>query len=471
MSKQEIERVVSLGESEDLEFKKSTASLSEAISTLCGFLNKKGGKVFIGVNAEGKLVGQSVSDKTLQEIAGAIHKLSPPAAVDITRYQIKEGKEIIELSAFPSKLDIPYTFDGRPFQRVGTTTSIMPQQNYQKLLLERNHQQQRWETAIAHGLKFQDLNSDEILKTVRIGAEVGRLPEYRGDSIDSILERLGLAKGGNVLNAAVVLFGSRFLPEYPQCQLRMARFKGDSKSEFIDQQQLTGNAFQLLDEAMLFLRRHLPVAGKIVPGVLERKDEPLFPLTALREALVNAFCHRSYQEPGGAVSIAIFDDRLEIWNDGQLPFGLKPEDLKKDHVSQPRNPLIANVFYCRGLIEKWGRGTQKIVDLCIKAGHAEPIFFEQANSFVIRFASIQYVPPNQISLKLTERQREMLQIIAESKQIGASFSLIQEKITHPLPKRSLQEDCQHLKRLGLITFSGFGRGAKWYLTDYKPLNG
>ena len=68
--------------------------------------------------------------------------------------------------------------------------------------------------------------------------------------------------------------------------------------------------------------------------------------------------------------------RLEVWSDGTLPFNLKPEDLKKDHASRPRNPIIAQVFYLRGMIERWGRGTQKIVELCVKAGHPEPEFGE-----------------------------------------------------------------------------------------------
>src|SRR5262249_13582869 len=113
-----------------------------------------------------------------------------------------------------------------------------------------------------------------------------------------------------------------------------------------------GHAFQLLDEAMLFIQRHLPVAGRILPDRLERVDEPLFPLAALREALVNAICHRDYQYPGGASSLAIYDDRLEIWSEGTLPFGLRVEDLKRNHASRLRNPLIAGVFYRRGLIEQ-----------------------------------------------------------------------------------------------------------------------
>lgn len=290
-------------------------------------------------------------------------------------------------------------------------------------------------------------------------------PEYQTDGLPLILDRLGLSKGGHFINAAVVLFGKKFLPDFTQCQLRLARFKGIDKSEFIDQKQITGNAFHLLEEAMLFLRRHLPIAGKILPGILERQDEPLFPQTALREALVNAFCHRSYTHPGGAVSVAIFDDRLEIWNDGTLPFGLKPEDLKKDHTSHQRNPIIATVFYNRGLIERWGRGTQKIVSLCVKAGHPEPEFFEQSNSFVVRFLPSDYVAPHRISHDLTDRQRQLLQHLSVDEDRGFTFAEIKLKLSNPPADRTLRDDFQHLKRLGLIDVSGHGRGAKWHLME------
>lgn len=113
------------------------------------------------------------------------------------------------------------------------------------------------------------------------------MPEStRANPID-VLDRLGLRANGGFSNAAVVLFGTQLFPQYPQCQLRMARFRGTAKTEFLDNLQVYGNSFQLLDEAMLFLQRHLPVAGRIQPGLFERVDEPLFPPVALREALVN----------------------------------------------------------------------------------------------------------------------------------------------------------------------------------------
>jgi ATP-dependent DNA helicase RecG len=203
------------------------------------------------------------------------------------------------------------------------------------------------------------------------------------------------------------------------------------------------------------------VSGKILPDALERQDEPLFPLVALREALVNALCHRTYDRAGGAISVALFDDRLEIWSDGTLPFDLRPEDLKKDHQSQPRNPLITNVFYRKGLIEQWGRGTQKIVELCVKVGHPEPEFLEQAGSVIVRFIPSGYVAPTRVAHNLSDRQRQILQLLAEKKE--QSFTEIKKVLPNPPADRTLRDDFQHLKRLNLISSRGRGGSARWYL--------
>ena len=65
------------------------------------------------------------------------------------------------------------------------------------------------------------------------------------------------------------------------------------------------------------------------------------PRAAVAEAIVNAVAHRDYAS-NASVRVMLFSDRLEIWNPGELPVGLTPEQLRQPHASIPRNPLIAD---------------------------------------------------------------------------------------------------------------------------------
>ena len=461
MNLADVQRLAAQGESGEAEFKKSTAQLRRAAETLCGFLNTNGGHVLFGVSPDGTVVGQDVADSTLRDVAATLARFEPPAPISIERVPLEPRGEVLVLAAAMAHETRPFVFGGRPYQRIGSTTSVMPQDRYQSLLLERAHARHRWENEVASGVTLDGVDHEEILRTVRLGIEAGRLPESTGSDIGDILDRLQLRRNEQLLNASVVLFGTRLEQEFPQCHLRLARFRGTDKSAFIDSRQVHGHAFDLLDEAMSFMMRHLPIAGRFEPGRLERIDEPLFPVAALREAVINAICHRTYTHAGGAVSVAIYDDRLEIWSDGTLPFGLEPDDLKRKHESRPRNPLVAGVFYRRGLIEQWGRGTEKIVELCTRAGHPEPEFGEQAGSVWVRFLAGDRVAPGAAGHEPRDRQREVLDILAGAPRMA--LREIRLRMARPPADRTLREDLLRLKRRGLVGTEGRGRGAHWFL--------
>ena len=317
----------STGEWEHIEFKRTTGELQGGMETLCGFLNGTGGKVIFGVTQAGKIQGQDTTDATFQEVANAIRKLEPPSWIEQTRVPLGETREVLIL-ATTEQADGPYTFDGRPYLRIGNTTSRMPQAEYQRRLLARALAKERWENQIAEGYTLADMDMAEVERTFRAAVHQGRLESAPADPVEG-LDRLHLRVDGRSLRAAVVLFGRKLMPDYPQCALRLARFKGTDKTEFLDNRQMHGHAFQLLDEAMHFILRNIPIAGRIEPGKLERQDTPLYPPLALREALVNALCHRDYTIPGGAVSVGIYDDRLEVISMGLLPAGITVADLKR----------------------------------------------------------------------------------------------------------------------------------------------
>ena len=202
-----------------------------------------------------------------------------------------------------------------------------------------------------------------------------------------LLRGLGLLQHGVLLRAAAVLFGNaeRLEFEMPQCLLRVARFRGLDRMEFLDNRQFHGNAFVLLANAERFLRDTLPIAGRFEADRFERIDEPLYPPLATRESLANALCHRDYAIGGGSVGVAVYDDRLEVTSSGTLHFGLTPEKLFAPHESLPWNPLIARTFYRRGIIEEWGRGTLKMAALTTAAGLPRPEIEDAGGCVTVRF--------------------------------------------------------------------------------------
>ena len=466
MNLQELTALCSQGESEQLEFKRTTGELSGGIRTVCAMLNgAMPGFVLFGVGDNGRVSGQNVSTETLENVANELRKIEPPAFPDIETVPVETGRTVIVLRV-PGGTGL-FTYDGRPYHRVGPTTTRMPQQLYERRLLERFHSSDRWENRPAEHLAIADLDEKELLRTVEEAIRRQRLEDPGIRDPETLLVGLGLIEDGALLNAAAVLFGrpERLRARYPQCLLRMARFRGNDRTEFLDNRQEIGNAFDLFVRAQRFLRDYLPVAGRVQPGLFERVDEPLYPTEALREALANALCHRDYGLGGGAVDIGIYDDRLEITSSGPLPFGLTPEDLTRLHQSRPWNPLIAHAFYRRGIIESWGRGTLKMIELTRQAGLATPEFEGTRHDVTVRFRPTGYIAPTRVSRDLSMLQREVLEVL---NRIGpAPLGRIRTSLSQETPERTLQDNLQMLRRFELVDVAGTRRAARWMLKDIQ----
>lgn len=460
---EQIAEWVAVGESETLELKLNTRTRREATQTMCAMLNHRGGRVLFGVTPEGNVHGQQVSDQTIEEVSAEIQRIEPPVFPAIERVSVGSSREVLVVQVTQGHMK-PYTYKGTAYRRVGNTTLEMSRDAQDQVLIERVHSDQRWENQPATGWSVDDLDLSEILLTVEESIRRGRVSDPGTRDPEELLRGLGLVKDGVLLRAAVVLFGKteRVELEMPQCLLRVARFRGIDRAEFLDNRQFRDNAFGLLLKAERFMRENLPVAGRIVPDRLERVDEPLYPPEALREALANAFCHRDYTIGGGSVAVAIYDDRLEVTSSGTLHFGLTAEQLFLPHESLPWNPLIANVFYRRGIIEQWGRGTIKMVELTTSAGLPPPEIEDAGGYVTVRFRPSRYVPPQRVGRNLTERQQAILALLDQAG-CGLALREIIVKLEPKATQRQVREDLAILRTLELIVSAGHGRGARWSL--------
>ncbi len=384
--KNALAALLTTGESATLEFKKSTAEKDRVCRALCAFANAQGGRVLIGVTPAGKAVGQTVKDRTLEELAQEFQNFEPPLFPTVERVPVAPGLEVLVVSV--ARSGRVTSFRGVAYERVLNTTRVMPRDVQQRMLVEELHATERWENQSAPGWTVARLDGREMVQTINEAIRRGRCEDPGTREPMDILRGLNLlTENGQLTRAAVALFCKEDepRPDFAQLLLKVARFKGTTRDEFLDNRQFSGNAFALMRKAERFLIESLPIAGRIIPGQMAREDTPLFPVEALREALANAFVHRDYGIGGGCVAVAMYDDKLEIISIGDLHFGLTPEALLRSHESKPWNPLIAQAFYRRGIIEAWGRGMLKIARLMREAGLEPPVTTVRTGAVVVTF--------------------------------------------------------------------------------------
>jgi ATP-dependent DNA helicase RecG len=237
-------------------------------------------------------------------------------------------------------------------------------------------------------VRLEDLDHEEILRTREAAIRHRRISAGTGTDGGDILDRMGLRRDGVITQAAQMLYGTRFLPDYPQGRLKMGRFRGTKVTgDILDNKQEHLHAFAMVREGMAFLDRTLPLAAHFVEGEILREDRLPVPPDALREILLNAVMHRDYSDPGSYVAIAVFDDRIEIRSIGRLPPGVTVEMLSGPHLSKLRNPLIADAFHRTGAVEIWGRGTNRVIEECERYGIDPPTFADEGGAVVVTFRS------------------------------------------------------------------------------------
>ena len=408
-------------------------------------------------------MGQQVSERTIEELSAKLRQIAPPAFPAVERVPVDGGREVIVVSTGQGA-SRPYSYRGTAYRRVGNTTLAMSADEYNRMLFERMHSEQRWENQPAAGWSVDDLDEAEIRRTVAEAVRRGRLEEPVGGEPTDLLRGLGLLRDGVLLRAAAVLFGSteRLEFEMPQCLLRVARFRGLDRMEFLDNRQFNGNAFTLLANAERFLRDTLPIAGRFEQDRFERIDEPLYPPLATREALANALCHRDYSIGGGSVGIAVYDDRLEVTSSGSLHFGLTPEKLFGPHESRPWNPLIARTFYRRGIIEEWGSGTLKIAELTSSAGLPVPEIEDDGGAVTVRFQHGRFVPkPTTSGVSGPEKRRKTILALLDGAENGLTRREIHARLGPDVSERQVRTTLEELRDSGLVTSTARGPLTRW----------
>jgi ATP-dependent DNA helicase RecG len=458
-------KLISGGENERLEFKESLRLKEEKCQAVSAFSNASGGSILIGVSDDGKVIGVDIGRNTLEELANYIKRNTDPAIFPSVKVLDSAGKKIIVIEVKEST-EKPVFFKKHAYKRVGKTNQRISSSELRKLAKE-SGEKVYWDELTCEEANLENIDEEKVrwfLEKARFERRLEISPDI---SVREALERLNVIKNNKLTNAAILLFGKEPQKFFLQTKLRCARYKGTTPITFIDLRIIEGNIINQVEEAENFVLSHIKKAAKIVG--FKRQEVWEYPINALREAIVNAICHRDYAYSSD-ITIGIFDNRIEISNPGTLPEPLTPEDLKKKHKSIPRNPLVADAFFLIRNIEQWGEGTNKIVKWCLEHGLREPDFEEIAGGFLVRFYApediLSLIPePGKTDLEklgLNTRQIEALRLMVNE---GKVFTNKEYREHFGVSNWTCVDDMKLLEKHGFVIVEGKGKSTVYRASE------
>ncbi len=449
-------------ESQNTEFKSSWQD--DYLKWICGFANAIGGMIYVGKDDNGKVIGLLDYAKLMEDLPNKIRNAM--GIICDVQLHGKNDKKFISIKVNP--YSVPVSLRGRFYYRSGSTKLELTGVELNEFLIKKAGK--TWDDMIEDGATVKDIDEKSITKFIEDSKDKGRLPETKGLNTFQILEKLNLTNGKKLKKAAIILFGKNPLQFYPNVQIKIGRF-GIDAADLRFQEIVEGNLVQMLHEVQVqlnykFLTRPVTFKG------FQRLENDLYPIAALREILLNALVHRTYNM-GATIQMRVYDDKLSIWNEGTLPNGLSLEDLKKEHNSRPRNPILANACFLGGYIDTWGRGTLKIINSCKEAGLPEPEFSEINGGVTMTLFAHPILNEVADNVGITSGKRRESVGITSSKILSACLE--NPDITIPelalkisVTERSIQRNIQKLQHDGFLRRAGGRKEGHWEVTISKP---
>ena len=438
-------------ESQKIEFKPNWRD--EYLKVICAFANAEGGELIIGFNDKGESLGLKNTKKLLEDIPNKIRsKLGIISSVDLEK---RKGKEVIRVKVSP--ISVPISYDGRYYLRSGSTNLELKDSELARFLIKKIGK--TWDEFIEENASFDSINLETIEKFKKLA--VDRIPSIKEEKdYKAILEKLNLLEGNKFKRAAMLLFGKNPQKLYPGAYLKIGKFLTETEIQTTD--IVEGNLFQQLENSLEILRTKYLVSNIKFEGI-HRRDILEYPYEALREAIINALIHRDYLGTS-AIQIRVYNDKLVIMNEGKLPPEVPVEKLKTEHLSKPRNSLLAKAFYLAGFIESWGRGTIKIVENCLKQGLPEPDFIEEYGVMKVIFYKDKFTEENLKKLGFNERQIKAVMYVKRKGKITNK----EYQALNIISKKTASRDLNFLVEKGVFEQIGVtGKGTEYVLKGSK----
>lgn len=488
MTAQELlERLNLLDENERIEAKAASEVGKSLLETVCAFANEPamgGGWLLLGVAREEmalfpsyEVQGVDNPDKVSADLASqAASVFNRPLRLEIRTEAVHDKAVIVVFVPEAAAQDKPIYFkaQGLPrgaLRRIGSTDQHCTEDDL--IALYQNRQLESFDAGFVQDASLDDFSPDAISDYRQSRRDANPDAEELRWSDQELLQALGCVR----LNergqwqptvAGLLLFGTPLAlrRSFPMTRVDYIRVPGrewvpDLERRF-DSIELRDPLFRLIRRVQAAILDDLPKAFGLAEGDLQRKDSPVVPQRAIREAVVNALMHRSYRSHA-PVQIIRYSNRLEIRNPG---FSLKSPEHLGEPGSLPRNPKLAAALYDTRFAETKGSGVRVMREICEQAGLAPPLFESDRGreQFVVRLFFHHFLGPDDLAwlgrfkdLQLSEAEARALVVTRE---VGAIDNATWRDI-NKVDTLAASQGLKKLRDAGLLQQNGRG-SATWY---------
>ncbi|MDO8871474.1 MAG: helix-turn-helix domain-containing protein [Methanoregula sp.] len=441
-------------ESDKVEFKESFDR--DAAVTASAFSNTKGGTIFIGINDRGNVVGTLIGTESFKEWTNTISQSTEPRLIPEIEELSCEGKPVVAIHIKENPLK-PVSVKGRCYRRVGSSNRVMQPHEISEMHLQSIGSS--WDLTPAQKTTVEDLDLAKVADYIKKANETGRRNIAPDESPQTVLEKIGLIQNSKPTWAALLLFGKNPQRVLSQATIHCGLFGSDEIS-VLDDRMVQGTVIEQVNDAMEFIRKNIRVAF-VMTGEPERKQVWDYPVEALREAVINAVCHRNYTI-SSSVEIRIMEASLKVWSPGRLASGITLPELFSSHASVLRNKGIAQIFYDMAWIERWGSGVQKIRTACAEAGLPEPVFQED-QGFSVIFRKDVFDRDYLVRAGLSDRQ---ISAVLYAKENGKITNADYQRIAD-VSAATARRDLKALIDKNILEMKGERKGI-YYILKHRP---
>lgn len=310
--------------------------------------------------------------------------------------------------------------------------------------------------ARASSAKVTDLDAEKVRNFQDRADEFRHSILKRVSGVKNVLTHLHLTEGNHPNNAAVLLFGEPKATA-PSAETKCLHYSGtEPMRPALSYQTFDTTLPEQIDAAVEFVMSRLARSVGVRDKGTQAPVQYEIPKAAVSEAIINAVAHRDYTA-GSSVQVSVFSDRVEVSNPGELPRGLTPEQLRHAHPSIPRNPLISEVLFLSGYIEKAGTGTTEMIRRCREAGLAEPEFRQVGDQWVVTLWRDWLTPAFFAEYGLNERQAKGLELLRKA----SSMTNTEYRKTTGAIAKTAARDLDELVEKGILRREGAGRGVRY----------